>query len=43
MKGAWQSVILDHADSSIYRAIEGVHEVEEWRDGIKLIPEEWYM
>ncbi len=43
MKGAWQSIILDHADSSIYGDIEGVHEVEEWRDGVKLIPKEWYM
>lgn len=41
-KGAWQSIILDHADSDIYGDIEGVHEVEEWRNGVKLIPEEWY-
>lgn len=41
-KGAWQSIILDHADSDIYGDIEGVHEVEEWRNGKKLIPEEWY-
>lgn len=41
-KGAWQSIILDHADSSIYEGIEGVHEVEEWREGKKLIPKEWY-
>ncbi len=40
--GAWQSIILDHADSSIYGEIEGVHEVEEWRGGKKLIPKEWY-
>ena len=41
-KGAWQSIILDHADSDIYGDIEGVHEVEEWRKGTKLIPKEWY-
>jgi hypothetical protein len=41
-KGKWQSIILDHADSDIYGDIEGVHEVEEWRNGVKLIPEEWY-
>jgi hypothetical protein len=41
-KGAWQSIILDHADSDIYGDIDGVHEVDEWRNGIKLIPEEWY-
>ncbi len=40
--GEWQGIVLDHADSSIYGEIEGVHEVEEWRDGKKLIPEEWY-
>jgi hypothetical protein len=42
-KGAWQCIILDHADSSIYGGIEGVHEVVEWRNGDKLIPEEWYV
>lgn len=41
-RGAWQSIILDHADDAIYGKIEGVHEVEVWRDGKKLIPEEWY-
>lgn len=41
-KGSWQSIILDHADSDIYGDIEGIHEVEEWRNGIKLIPREWY-
>lgn len=40
--GAWQGIILDHADSSIYGDIEGVYEVEVWRGGKKLIPEEWY-
>ncbi|MBT4267855.1 MAG: DUF3732 domain-containing protein [Deltaproteobacteria bacterium] len=42
VKGAWQSIILDHADSGIYGDIEGIHEVDEWRNGTKLIPEEWY-
>ncbi len=41
-KGAWQGIILDHADSDIYGDIDGVHEVEEWRNGVKLIPEVWY-
>ncbi|MHB1629230.1 MAG: DUF3732 domain-containing protein [Bacilli bacterium] len=41
-KGAWQCIILDHADSQIYGDIEGVHEVDEWRNGKKLIPKEWY-
>ncbi len=39
---AWQSIILDHADHDIYGEIDGVHEVEEWRNGKKLIPEVWY-
>ncbi|MBN2424768.1 MAG: DUF3732 domain-containing protein [Calditrichaceae bacterium] len=41
--GEWQGIILDHADISIYGEIEGLFEVEVWREGIKLIPEEWYM
>lgn len=40
-KGSWQCIILDHADSNIYGDIEGIHEVIEWRNGKKLIPEEW--
>ena len=40
--GAWQSIILDHADDGIYGGIDGIYEVEEWRNGKKLIPEEWY-
>ncbi len=41
-KGAWQVIILDHADDSIYGKIEGIYEVEVWRKGKKLIPEGWY-
>lgn len=41
-QGAWQCIVLDHADSSIYGDIEGVYEVAEWRNGEKLIPMEWY-
>ncbi len=40
--GAWQSIILDHAADDIYGEIEGVYEVDVWRKGKKLIPEEWY-
>ena len=39
--GQWQSIILDHADIAIYNGIPGIHEVEVWRNGIKLIPHEW--
>lgn len=40
--GTWQGIVLDHADKSIYGEIEGVYEVVEWRNGKKLIPEQWY-
>ena len=40
--GRWQGIVLDHADSSIYGDIEGIHEVDEWRRGKKLIPVEWH-
>ena len=39
--GAWQAIIMEHADSGVYGNIEGVHEVEVWRNGRKLIPLEW--
>jgi hypothetical protein len=41
-EGNWQCIVLDHANSDIYGGIEGVYEVDEWRNGNKLIPEEWY-
>jgi hypothetical protein len=41
-KGEWQGIVLDHADDSVYGDLEGIHEVETWRNGNKLIPEEWY-
>lgn len=41
-KGKWQCIVLDHAGDEIYKDIEGVHEVTEWREGRKLIPREWY-
>lgn len=41
-KGNWQCIVLDHANSDIYGGIDGVYEVDEWRSGNKLIPEEWY-
>lgn len=41
-KEKWQAIVLDHAGSDIYDNIDGVTEVEEWRRGKKLIPENWY-
>lgn len=40
--GEWQAIVLDHADGSVYENIKGIFEVEEWRNGKKLIPEAWY-
>jgi hypothetical protein len=42
MQGKWQAIILDHARSDIYRGIDNVIEVAEWRNGNKLIPASWY-
>jgi len=39
--GAWQAIVLEHADDGVYNGIPLVHEVEIWRHGNKLIPEEW--
>lgn len=41
-KGEWQGIVLDHAPETVWGSIPNVHLVEEWRDGKKLIPEEWY-
>lgn len=40
--GAWQAIVLDHAGSDIYGDLDGIEEIEEWRNGKKLIPAEWY-
>jgi hypothetical protein len=39
--GRWQVLVLDHAADDIWGNIEGIRMVEEWRDGRKLVPEEW--
>lgn len=40
-KGNFQAIILDHAAENIWGTINGVHLVDEWRNGKKLVPEEW--
>ena len=40
--GSWQAIVLEHAGESIWGQVEGVHKVDEWRNGTKLIPREWY-
>jgi hypothetical protein len=39
--GAWQAIVLEHADQSVYGDVDSVHEIENWRDGDKLIPKNW--
>jgi len=41
-EGKWQGIVLDHAPGSVWEDIAGIHLVEEWRDGKKLVPHEWY-
>ncbi|MGE0623182.1 MAG: DUF3732 domain-containing protein [Pseudomonadales bacterium] len=40
-EGNLQVVILDHADRTVWGDVEDVFLVENWRDGRKLIPEDW--
>lgn len=41
LKQRLQLLVLDHASSSVWGGIPGVHAVEEWRDGRKLVPTDW--
>ena len=36
-----QAIILDHASEDVWRGIEGVNLVEEWRGGTRLVPASW--
>ncbi len=40
-KGQLQVIVLDHAAENVWSGIEGIHEVEEWRQGKKLVPAAW--
>lgn len=40
-KGALQTIVLDHAGDSVWGKVPGVSLVEEWRGGLKLVPENW--
>lgn len=40
-KGQLQIIVLDHAAENVWSGIDGVHEVEDWRQGRKLVPVEW--
>ena len=39
--GSLQTLILDHAGPEVWQDVEGIHLVEEWRQGKKLVPMEW--
>lgn len=40
-RGHLQVIVLDHAGETVWGNIHGVHLVEEWRGGKKLVPQEW--
>ena len=39
--GRLQALVLDHAGTNVWGGVEGVHLVEEWRGGRKLVPTDW--
>lgn len=40
-KGKLQVIVLDHASRDLWGGIPGVVGLNEWRDGIKLVPMKW--
>jgi hypothetical protein len=40
-KGRLQVIVLDHAPREVWGGMTGVIEMEEWRGGKKLVPEDW--
>jgi hypothetical protein len=40
-KGQLQVIVLDHAAENVWSGIPGIHEVEDWRQGRKLVPADW--
>lgn len=40
-KGHIQVIVLDHAPREVWGGIQGIVEFEEWRGGIKLVPDDW--
>lgn len=39
--GGLQVIVLDHAGRDVWGDVQGVHLVEEWRDGRALVPQSW--
>jgi hypothetical protein len=40
-KDKLQVLVLDHAGSDVWGEVPGIHLVEEWREGRKLVPTDW--
>lgn len=40
-KGTMQVLVLDHAPKTVWEGIDNIHFVEEWRNGVKLVPMDW--
>ena len=40
-QGELQIIVLDHAAENVWGRVSGVHMVEEWRNGQKLVPLAW--
>ena len=38
-----QIIVLDHAPPSVWGSLLNIVEVEDWREGKKLVPPEWFM
>ena len=36
-----QIIVLDHAAENVWASVPDIHEVEDWRQGRKLVPQEW--
>lgn len=39
--GRLQIIVLDHAPREVWGGIPHIVEFEEWRDGMKLVPQDW--
>jgi Protein of unknown function (DUF3732) len=39
--GNLQIIVLDHATDTVWGGIQPLNPVAEWRDGEKLVPEDW--
>ena len=41
LNGRLQALVLEHAGANVWGGLPGIHVVEEWRGGRKLVPREW--